>query len=161
MGIADLLTPDRVLCEASVTSKKRALELLSSLLADIDPELSENDIFNGLIARERLGSTGLGHGVAIPHGRFQYISGAFGAVVKLTQAVEFDAVDGLPVDLIFTLMVPEESTDEHLQLLSSLAEMFRSETFREKLRQAETAEEIIQLFNNGSSSEVSATVSTA
>ncbi len=146
MGIADLLTADRVVWNASVTSKKRALELLSSLLADVDPELSENDIFQGLVARERLGSTGLGHGVAIPHGRFKHIHGAYGALVKLSEAVDFDAVDGQPVDLVFVLMVPEESTEEHLQLLASLAELFRDEAMLEKLRQAGSTEAVLKLF---------------
>ncbi len=134
--------------DASVTSKKRALELLSSLLADVEPELGECEIFNGLVARERLGSTGLGHGVAIPHGRFKHLDGAYGALIKLNEAVDFDAVDGEPVALVFALMVPEESTDEHLQLLSSLAEMFRDEGVREQLLQAASAEALVELFQN-------------
>ena len=151
MGIADLLTPERVVCGATVTSKKRTLELLSSLLADVDPDLSENDIFNGLVARERLGSTGLGHGVAIPHGRFQHIEGAYGAVVKLNEPVDFDAIDGEPVDLVFALMVPEAATEVHLQLLSSLAEMFRNESVRSALREATSVAQVIHLFELESS----------
>ncbi len=146
MGIADLLTLERVVGDASVTSKKRALELLSSLLADVEPELSESEIFNGLIARERLGSTGLGHGVAIPHGRFKHLTSAYGAVIKLNQGVDFDAVDGEPVSLVFALMVPEASTEEHLALLASLAELFRDEEMREKLFQAPSTEALMQLF---------------
>ncbi len=148
MGIADLLTLDRVVSDARVSSKKRALELLSGLLADIEPALSESEIFDGLVARERLGSTGLGHGIAIPHGRFKHLTGAYGAVIKLAEPVDFDAVDGEPVGLVFALVVPEESTDEHLQLLSALAEMFRDETVRQRLFQTASADELIEIFQN-------------
>lgn len=146
MEIADLLMPKRIACEASSSSKKRALELVSELFSDVHSSLTRDDIFNGLIARERLGSTGLGHGVAIPHGRFKFIDQASLAVIRLKDSVDFDAVDGEPVDLIFALMVPEASTEEHLQLLAGIAEMLGNPVVRERLRQARTAEEIEEVI---------------
>ena len=143
MEIAELLSADRVVSGVTVSSKKRALEAVSSLLAEVsDVELSDVEIFDGLIARERLGSTGLGHGVAIPHGRFQSVSKALGVFIKIDEPIDFDAIDGEPVDLIFALMVPEECTDEHLQLLASLAEMFSDAGVREGLRQSGSSEEL-------------------
>lgn len=147
MGIAELLTPDRVVCDVGVGSKKRVLELLSSLMADVAPGLTEREIFNGLLARERLGSTGLGKGIAIPHGRFEHVDSAVGAVIKLTKGVDFDSVDGESVDLVFALMVPKEATDEHLQLLASLAEMFSSAEFLTQLREAASPDAVIAIFH--------------
>ncbi len=146
MGIADLLVLERITCNAEVRSKKRALEKLSALLATAHPELTEDEVFNGLLARERLGSTGLGHGVAIPHGRFKHVNTAFGAILSMSEGIDFDAVDHKPVNFIFALMVPEVSTDEHLQLLSKLAELFRDDTIRSELLAAQSGEELMALF---------------
>ena len=142
MQIADLLTSKRIVCGATPSSKKRTLELVSELFSDVHSSLTQNDIFNGLVARERLGSTGLGHGVAIPHGRFKFIQQAALAVIRFRDSVDFDAVDGQPVDLVFALMVPENSTEEHLELLAAIAGMLRNPVMRERLRQAQTPEEI-------------------
>ncbi len=147
MEIAELLSADRVVSGVSVSSKKRTLEAVSSLLAEADGvELSEVDIFDGLIARERLGSTGLGHGVAIPHGRFKDVSQALGVFIKLDESIDFDAIDGEPVDLVFALMVPEECTEEHLQLLAALAEMFSDNSVRERLRQSSSSAELQEII---------------
>ena len=143
MEIAELLSADRVVSGVAVSSKKRALEAVSGLLAEVGGvELSEVEIFDGLIARERLGSTGLGHGVAIPHGRFKDVSKALGVFIKTDEAIDFDAIDGEPVDLIFALMVPEDCTEEHLQLLAALAEMFSDPAVRERLRQSNSSAEL-------------------
>ncbi len=147
MKISDLLVADRIVCGGVVSSKKRALEKLAGLLASTDIS-SETDIYNSLIARERLGSTGLGHGVAIPHGRLKDIATAIGVFVKLDEKIDFDAVDGEPVDLIFALIVPQNSTEEHLQLLAGLAEMFGDSAVRERLRQTKSAAEIEVIINN-------------
>ena len=138
MNITDLLMPDRVNCRENVGSKKRLLEYVSELLAHNSPELSQNEIFNALINREKLGSTGLGKGIAIPHGRIASLEKPACAFVKLTSPVDFDATDGQPVDLIFTLLVPENSTEEHLQVLSTIAEMFSNDGISMALRQCET-----------------------
>ena len=115
MNITDLLIPERVTCCHDVGSKKRLLEYISELLANSSLKLSQNDIFNALLSREKLGSTGLGKGVAIPHGRMTSLEKPVCAFVKLDTPIDFDASDGQPVDLIFTLLVPEDSTEEHLQ----------------------------------------------
>lgn len=149
MNISDLLSADRIVCGLALSSKKRALETVSQLLAEAtEVPLSETQIFDGLLARERLGSTGLGHGVAIPHGRFKDVGQAIGVFIRLEEGVDFDAVDGEPVDLMFALMVPEESTEEHLQLLASLAEMFSDAAVRERLRQCGTVADIEKIIGH-------------
>ena len=138
MNITDLLMPERVTCRDDVGSKKRLLEYISELLAGSSPELVQSDIFNALINREKLGSTGLGKGVAIPHGRMASLEKPVCAFVKLANPVDFDATDGQPVDLIFTLLVPEDSTEEHLQVLSTIAEIFSNAGISMALRQCDT-----------------------
>ena len=138
MNVTDLLMPDRVSCREDVGSKKRLLEYVSELLANSSPELSQNEIFNALINREKLGSTGLGKGVAIPHGRIASLERPVCAFVTLASPVDFDATDGQPVDLIFTLLVPEDSTEEHLQVLSTIAEIFSNAGISMALRQCDT-----------------------
>jgi PTS system nitrogen regulatory IIA component len=138
MNITDLLMPDRASCRENIGSKKRLLEYSSELLASSSPGLSQNEIFNALINREKLGSTGLGKGVAIPHGRIASLERPVCAFVKLASPVDFDATDGQPVDLIFTLLVPENSTEEHLQVLSTIAEIFSNAGISMALRQCET-----------------------
>ncbi len=146
MRISELLNPDRVACRQESASKKRSLEILSKLLADALPEFTETEIFNSLIGRERLGSTGLGKGVALPHGRLQGLKQPIAAVVTLTEGVDFDAIDGIPVDLMFALLVPEESTDEHLQILARLAQMFISTEFCKNLRNCNSSEQCYRLI---------------
>ena len=146
MTIADLLSPERIALLPSVSSKKRALEALSAQLASATPSLSEVEIFNSLIARERLGSTGLGHGVAIPHARIAGVEEAIGAVMKLEQGVDYDALDQQPVDLLFALLVPENSTEKHLELLSQLAELFSDAKALVRLRAAQDTDSLLALF---------------
>ena len=138
MNITDLLMPDRVSCRDDLGSKKRLLEYVSELLAGSSPELTQNEIFDALINREKLGSTGLGKGVAIPHGRMASLERPVCAFVKLATPVDFDATDRQPVDLIFTLLVPEDSTEEHLQVLSTIAEIFSNAGISMALRQCDT-----------------------
>ena len=134
MNISDLLTAGRVACRSDVVSKKRVLELVSELIAAGASGVDARAIFDSLIGRERLGSTGLGNGVALPHGRLAGTEQALGAFVRLGKGVEFDAIDGQPVDLVFALLVPEHFTDEHLKILAHLAEMFSDRAFCERLR---------------------------
>ncbi len=148
MRIPDLLSAERVVCCAQTASKKRVLEQLSELIAAGQQDLSPTEVFDSLLARERLGSTGLGHGVAIPHGRVKNGTHTIGAFVRLQQGIDFDAVDGEPVDLLFGLLVPEESTSEHLQLLAQLAEMFSDTGFVARLRQADASEPLFDLIRN-------------
>jgi len=146
MQLAELINAEQIKNGIDIQSKKRALEELSQLLAQAQPQLDANDIFDSLLARERLGATGLGHGIAIPHGRIKNADKITGAFIKLNQAVDFNTVDNKPVDTLFALIVPEESTDEHLQVLALLASMFNEASFREKLNSSKTSEEINQLF---------------
>lgn len=146
MNIATILTAERVARGDASPSKKRALETLSALLCKHSPGLAPGEVLDSLLARERLGSTGLGHGVAIPHGRLKHHTQCVGAFLHLNAAIEYDAADGEPVDLLFGLMVPEDSTDEHLQILAKLAEMFSDESFCAKLRASGDAAEIFDLL---------------
>lgn len=141
MQLKDILAPQRVLAGAQASSKKRALELLSRLLAD-PSDTTAQEIFESLTARERLGSTALGYGVALPHGRMKKISATRGAFVQLVQGVDFDAADRGPVDLLFAIVVPEHCTEEHLQLVAQIAELFSNEAVRNQLRQAKEASEL-------------------
>lgn len=133
MNIGELLDPQRIQCGADLGSKKRALEVLSELLHRAQPQLNTHDIFNGLLNRERLGSTGIGHGIAIPHARLPGCTAAAGAMLTLARGINFDAADGQPTDIFFALLVPEHFTDEHLQLLAGLAEMFSDTAFCEQI----------------------------
>lgn len=148
MNITELLDSERISCDFQATSKKRVLEELSTLIAGNTPELTESEIFDSLIGREKLGSTGLGHGVAIPHGRIKGRDSATAAFIKLDQGVDFDASDNRPVDLLFALVVPEHFTNEHLDLLAQLAEMFDNEEFCNKLRTSHDTAQILELMRH-------------
>ncbi|MGB7543853.1 MAG: PTS IIA-like nitrogen regulatory protein PtsN [Burkholderiales bacterium] len=130
--IAKLLPPSNIVLGLDVTSKKRLFEQ-AGLLFENNQGVARSLVFDSLFARERLGSTGLGQGVAIPHGRIKGLKEAVGAFVRLAQAVPFDAPDGKPVSLVFVLLVPEQATDRHLQILSELAQMFSDRELRERL----------------------------
>jgi len=151
MEISQLITPERVKCLSGINSKKRALESISQLLGSGVMGIDPTDIFHQLIERERLGSTGMGYGVALPHGRFHShsldeqavtLEITLGCFIKLQPGVDFDSPDAKPADLIFGLLVPENCTDEHLQVLASLAKMFSDTTFCDQLRNCETDEEL-------------------
>lgn len=146
MRIPEILSPDRILCNNDISSKKGALETLSKLMASSEPSLTYTEIFDCLNARERLGSTGIGNGIAIPHGRFQHVRHPTAAFLKLGSGVDYDAVDQKPVDLMFSLLVPVDSTDEHLQILSCLAEMFSDTALIEQLRQESSPVKIYEIL---------------
>lgn len=146
MLLIDLLTPSRTATGVSATSKKRLLETLASTLAEGQGETCERAIFDSLFAREKLGSTGLGHGVAIPHGRTPGLSNAIGAFVRLSDGIDFSAIDGAPVDLVFALAVPEHFSHQHLVLLSQLAEMFGDAGFCLQLRNASDSASLYALL---------------
>jgi nitrogen PTS system EIIA component len=143
--IAKLLPASNILLDADLTSKKRVFEQ-AGLLFENNEQIARGVVFDSLFAREKLGSTGLGQGVAIPHGRIKGLKKAAGAMIRVRNAVPFDAPDGQNVKLIFVLLVPERATDEHLQILSELAQMFCDKPFREKLLGAATPDELRQLI---------------
>jgi len=144
MLIESILTPRRTRCGLSGGSKKRALELLASSIAEDMPIIDADDLFRRLVSRERLGSTGLGKGIAIPHCRIDNLTGPIGALITLSNPVAFDAIDNEPVDILFALLVPEDAHDDHLQILSNLAEAFTDSGVRQTLRQADSDD---ALFN--------------
>ena len=130
--LARLLPPTNVVTNLSVTSKKRLFEQ-AGLLFENNQAIERGKVFDSLFARERLGSTGLGEGVAIPHGRIKGLKEAVAAVVRLAEPIPFDAPDGQPVRLLVFLLVPEHATDEHLELLSELAELLSDRAVRDSL----------------------------
>ncbi|GAA5317700.1 MAG: PTS IIA-like nitrogen regulatory protein PtsN [Candidatus Pelagadaptatus aseana] len=140
MEIKTFLNSRRTLCGVEGISKKRTIEILANLIAEDIPSLSADDIFLSFIAREKLGSTGLGQGIAIPHCRISNCIGTVGALIKLDKPIDFEAIDGKPVDLVFALIAPEEADDSHLQTLSALAEKLIESEYTNKLRQSETNE---------------------
>lgn len=134
MHITEILTPERTFSRMQGGSKKRVLETVAKKIAQQIPHLEPNTLFDNLVNRERLGSTAIGHGVAIPHCRLTQCSNTIGSLIHLDQAVDFDSSDNVPVDLLFILLVPADATDEHLKTLSSLAELFSQSDYRKKLR---------------------------
>jgi PTS system nitrogen regulatory IIA component len=127
-----LLPPANIVLDLEVSSKKRMFEQVG-LLFENNQGIARSLVFESLFARERLGSTGLGQGVAIPHGRIKGLKDPVGALVRLKTPVPFDAPDGKPVTLVFVLLVPEQATEQHLQILSELAQMFSDRELREQL----------------------------
>jgi PTS system nitrogen regulatory IIA component len=144
----DLITEARVLSRCEAASKKRLLETLAALLADGDSMLSSTAVFDRLLERERLGSTGLGQGIALPHARMRGIQTPIGAFVQLQGPVAFDAIDDKPVDLAFGLLVPDATDEQHLQLLATLAGAFDDAVVRHALRSAQGSGELLAVFRD-------------
>ncbi len=147
MQIKDILTPERTFAGVQGGSKKRVLELIGKLVAD-QTSLNSDAIYESLIARERLGSTGFGHGIAIPHCRLAGCTQALGALLQLESKIDFDALDGEPVDLIFVLLVPQEANEQHLQILKMLAERLDQQPLREQLRDCPDAASLYATMAN-------------
>ncbi|WP_462381502.1 PTS IIA-like nitrogen regulatory protein PtsN [Pseudomonas sp. Marseille-QA0892] len=134
--LENILTPGRSVVNAPGGSKKRVLEQIGAVIARDVPEMDAQQIFESLVAREKLGSTGFGNGIAIPHCRFSGCRSPMAAVLRLETAVDFDALDGAPVDLLLVLLVPESATEEHLQLLRQIAGLLDRAEVRDRLRKA-------------------------
>ena len=147
ISIKTILSPELTLCGASGSSKKRILEIIASKVADKYAELDENQIFNNLVARERLGSTGIGQGIAIPHCRLENCTRVVGALLTLEEPIPFDAIDNEPVDLLFVLIVPQEATSEHLELLSQLAEKFNDRELCQRLRNCRDPKDLYSMIS--------------
>lgn len=130
--ISKILSVDNVIADMDVSSKKRLFEQVG-LMVENSHAIARSDVFDSLFAREKLGSTGLGQGVAIPHGRIKGLKEATGIFIRLKSPIPFDAPDGKPVSLLFVLLVPEQATDIHLQVLSELAQRFSSKALREQM----------------------------
>ena len=143
--ISKLLPQSNVIIDLDVSSKKRVFEQVG-LLFENNNSVARSEVFDSLFAREKLGSTGLGQGIAIPHGRIKGLKEAMGAVVRMRHPIPFDAPDAQNVAIIFVLLVPDRATDMHLQILSELAQMFSERPFREQLLAAPTAAELHRLI---------------
>ncbi len=144
-SISEILTLERTQLGAQCSSKKRVIEYVANFLADKIPDAQADDLYEHLIAREKLGSTGIGEGIAIPHSRLSECEDTLGALFILENPIDFDAIDRVPVDIVFVLLVPTEATEQHLQTLSMLAQKFSQQSFRDNLRQAKDSDELYQL----------------
>lgn len=143
--VVQLLTPEDILFDVDAPSKRRVFEEVGRFF-ERRYGLSQKRVVDGLCAREELGSTGLGQGVAIPHARIKGLRKAVAAIVCTRLPVPFDAPDGKPVSDMVVLLVPEQGTEEHLQILASVAQMFADRQFREKLRMCVDASGVSRLF---------------
>lgn len=141
MTLTDLVAPQAVIPSLKVNNKKQALQEIAAKAAAIS-ECSERDIFDVLIQREKLGSTAIGNGIAIPHGKLGKLSRLVGLFARLDRPIDFDALDGQPVDLIFVLLAPEGAGADHLKALARIARMLRDQQLANKLRDARDAEAI-------------------
>jgi PTS system nitrogen regulatory IIA component len=145
--LTNILPVGQVLLDLESTSKKRVFEQVGMLFENY-LGLARAVVFDSLFAREKLGSTGLGQGVAIPHGRIKGLKQAAGAFVRLKTPVPFDAPDGRAVNLLFFLLVPEQATEHHLEILSELAQRFAERSFRDALVAAPDSAAVVALFQN-------------
>jgi len=144
MTLETILPPERILFSVPGGSKKRVLEFFSTFIAQNTPSLDSQEVFSRLIGRERLGSTGIGNGVAIPHARNPHCKAPIAGFLKLNEPVDFDAVDGEPVDLVFVLLVPEEADDDHLALLAQVAGVMNDAETRNQLRNTTSQRELYE-----------------
>jgi PTS system nitrogen regulatory IIA component len=144
--ISPLLKPDNVLVDLDVGSKKRLFEQAAQVI-QTSHGVDAQEVFESLFSREKLGSTALGYGIAIPHGRIKQLRETACAFARLKTPIDFDAPDNQPVDLVFILLAPAAATDVHLQILGELAAMFSDADFRARLRAAADAAELHRLLS--------------
>ena len=143
--LSRLLPPENILLDFQATSKKRVFEHIG-LLFENNQGIGQRVVFDSLLARERLGSTGLGQGIAIPHGRIEGLRAPQGAFIRLALPVPFESPDGLPVSMLFALLVPEQAAEQHLQILAELAGLFSDRARREALQAATSIDEVRAVF---------------
>ena len=143
MNICSLLNQERIATQQPLCSKKKVLEVFSSILAADIENYSQGQIFDQLVIRDRLGSMGLGHGVALPHCRLSNLSRPLSAVLTLQKGIDFDAPDAQLVDIVFCLVVPEHADQEHLQILAQLAKYFADTKLCQQIRQAQSGQALL------------------
>ena len=146
MQLSNIITPERIVSSLDGASKKRVLELTAEFIAE-ESQIDSEDIYHGLIDRERLGSTGIGYGVAIPHCRVASLGDdeTRGYLIQLNQGIDFDSIDGQDVELLFVLLVPESTNQAHLNLLAQLANCFSNDQFRRDLKLATDSDELFEI----------------
>ncbi|WP_416306237.1 PTS IIA-like nitrogen regulatory protein PtsN [Neptunicella sp. SCSIO 80796] len=144
MNIKDILTPGCTVCAAEDSSKKRILETIANIAHRALPQLTSDQILDSLLSREKMGSTGIGNGIALPHGRLDDLDKVLGILVTCQNAVNFDAIDNKPVDIFFALLVPADQAQGHLQTLATIAGKLNDKDIVKQLRQAETNHELYE-----------------
>jgi PTS system nitrogen regulatory IIA component len=152
MEISDLITPESVVVAVKATSKKQVLQELAHRAADITG-LHERAIFDVLLERERLGTTGVGKGIAIPHGKLADLDQLHGVFARLETPVDFDSVDDAPVDLVFLLLAPETAGADHLKALARISRLLRDGGMCDKLRNLKGADDLYKLLTSGTTSQ--------
>lgn len=152
MQLESILTPSLMACHVSdIETKKQSLELVSELISTADTRIKLPDVLEALQKREKLGSTAIGYGVAIPHARIKNLSRSCCVLVTLENPVDFDSTEAIhnqPVDILFSLLVPEEATQEHLDLLSAIATRLKEKSYRDHLRLANSPDELYKAATN-------------
>jgi len=148
MKLQDILTLDCTMCAVKGTSKKKLLEIISTTAAQKIDDLDTHQLFESLMAREKVGSTGIGNGIAIPHGRLSNTSQVIAVLLTSDQAIEFDAIDNRDVDIIVALFVPEESCQEHLSTLQSIAQIFSDKQIAKQVRKCQNSQELFNLIKH-------------
>ncbi|QJR80250.1 PTS IIA-like nitrogen regulatory protein PtsN [Alteromonas pelagimontana] len=143
MDIQTLISMDRTECAVHCNSKKRILEIISGIAAKNNPQVEEAAVLTGLLSRERMGSTGIGNGIALPHARLPGLDRVVAIVVTTEPAIDFDAIDNKPVDIFFALLVPEEQTEGHLQTLATVASKLSDRDTVKAIRKATTSDDIV------------------
>jgi PTS system nitrogen regulatory IIA component len=148
MILEQLVSPSRVLCNVHARSKKHSLEILSELLSSPNPDIANEDIFAKLIARERLGCTSLGKGLAFPHCRISGMQNNCGALMKLSEPIDFDSADGVSVDLIFGLILPTELNDRHYANIDMITELLNTDALTAKLRSTKSSNALYETLSS-------------
>ena len=146
-NIVKYLTEDSIILDCDSKSQKNALEIISNKMSKLT-STNKDEIFEKLYEREKLGTTAFGNGIAIPHARIEGIDDAKIIILKLDQAIDFNSIDNIKVDIIISLLVPKDSNDVHIKLLSNIATLLDKEVFRDQLRQANIASDVIKIIQN-------------
>ena len=148
MILEQFVSPSRVLCNVHARSKKHSLEILSELLSSPNPDIANEDIFAKLIARERLGCTSLGKGIAFPHCRISGMQNNCGALIKLSEPIDFDSADGVSVDLIFGLILPTELNDRHYANIGMITQLLNTDALTAKLRSTKSSNALYETLSS-------------
>jgi PTS system nitrogen regulatory IIA component len=146
MKLQDILTADSTFCAVAGSSKKRILEKICTIAAKKLTHIDSNDLLNSLMTREKMGSTGIGNGIAIPHGRLENTSQVVAVVMTSEQAINFDSIDNRPVDIFIALFVPENNCQQHLTTLQSIAKIFSDKKMAKQVRKCTSNSELFDLI---------------
>ena len=148
MKLQNILTPDCTLCAVPGSSKKRILEKICTVAANKITDLNEHELFESLMGREKMGSTGIGNGIAIPHGRLENSKQVIAVLLTTEQPIAFDAIDNRPVDIFIALFVPSDSCKDHLSTLQSIAKLFSDKQTSKQARKCQTSDQLFELIQS-------------